>query len=56
MRYLRLLLEVILGELLKLWDRPDGVLRSPDPVLEDIDLEDDPDARLLDLYGLLHAD
>lgn len=56
MQYLRLLLEVIFGELAKLWNRPDGVLRSPVPALEDIDLEDDPDARLLDLYGLLDED
>ncbi len=56
MQYLRLLLEVIFGELVKLWNRPDGVIRGPVPVLEDIDLEDDPDGALLDRYGLLHED
>ena len=57
MQYLRLLLEVIFAELVKLWDRPDGVISGPVPVLEDIDLEDDPDGRLLDQYGwLLHED
>ena len=56
MRYLRLLLEVIVAEFVKLWDRPDGVLRSPVPVLEDIDDEDDPIPRLLAQYGLLDED
>ncbi len=56
MRYLRLLLEVIFGELLKEWNRPDGVISGPVPVLEDIDLEDDIDSRLLDQYGLLDPD
>ena len=56
MQYLRLLLEVIFAELVKLWNRPDGVISGPVPVLEDIDLEDDPDGRLLDQYGLLHED
>ena len=56
MQYLRLLLEVIFAELLKLWDRPDGVLTSPVPVLEDIDCEDDPDSRLLSQYGMLLED
>jgi hypothetical protein len=50
-------LRLVIGELVKLWDRPDGVLTSPVPVLEDIDDEDDPDSRLLSQYGgLLDAD
>lgn len=56
MRYLCLLLEVIVAELVKLWNRPDGVLSGPVPVLEDIDDEDDPDLALLDRFRLLDAD
>ena len=56
MEFLLAICKMIFGELLKMWDRPDGVLRSPVPILEDIDLEDDPDSRLLSQYGVLDAD
>lgn len=56
MEFLALILRSLFAELLQLWNRPDGVLRSPVPVLEDIDNEDDPDTRLLDLYGMLDED
>jgi len=56
MEFLALILKMLFGELLKMWNRPDGVLRSPVPFLEDIDLEDDPDSLLLDRYKLLDAD
>jgi len=56
MEFLALILRSLFGELVKLWNRPDGVLRSPVPALEDIDNEDDPDSRLLDLYGMLDED
>lgn len=57
MEWLLLLLRGFFAELLQFWDRPDGVIESPVPVLEDIDLEEDRDARLLSQYdGLLDAD
>ncbi len=56
MDFLAMLFKMIFGELLKEWNRPDGVISGPVPVLEDIDLEDDPDSRLLDQYGLLDPD
>jgi hypothetical protein len=56
MEWLIRLLRSLFAELLVFWDRPDGVLSSPVPVLEDIDLEDDPDTRLLDMYGMLRSD
>ena len=56
MEFLALILKVLFGELLKMWNRPDGVLRSPVPVLEDFDLEDDPIPRLLAKYGVLDED
>jgi hypothetical protein len=51
-----MLLRLLIGEIVKLWNRPDGVLVSPVPFLEDIDDEDDPDSRLLSQYGMLDAD
>ena len=56
MEFLALILKMLFGELLKMWDRPDGVIRGPVPVLEDIDCEDDPDSRLLAQYGVLDPD
>lgn len=56
MEFLALILRALFGELLKMWNRPDGVISGPVPVLEDIDLEDDPDSLLLDRYKLLDAD
>ena len=56
MEFLTMLFKALLSELVSLWNRPDGVLASPVPVLEDIDLEDDLDALLLAQYGMLDAD
>ena len=56
MEFLAMLFKILFGELLKMWNRPDGVISGPVPYLEDIDLEDDPDGRLLAQYGLLHSD
>ncbi len=51
-----LIIKALFAELLPFLDRPDGVISGPVPVLEDIDLEDDPNSRLLDLYGMLDED
>ena len=56
MEFLAMIFKLIISELVSLWNRPDGVLRSPVPALEDIDLEDDPDSRLLAQYGMLDED
>ena len=58
MSFLSMVLKLIIGELFKILDRPDRVLTSPVPVLEEIDCED-PDAhdvRLLTKYRVLLED